>query len=71
MKHQPFQPIDGLPDAPLAMPKQTLERPLALGGFLRAFLLPLATRHASLLDAACSSDKPLGPCCSGLALMFP
>lgn len=38
MKHQPFQPMDGLPDAPLAMPKQTLERAPALGHILRAFL---------------------------------
>lgn len=39
MKHQNFQPMDGLPNAPLAMPKQTLERGPALGHFLRAFLL--------------------------------
>lgn len=39
MKHQPFQPLDGLPDAPLHMPKQTLERPIAFGAFFRAFLL--------------------------------
>jgi hypothetical protein len=39
MKHQTFQPLDGLPNAPLAMPKQTLERGPALGHFLRAFLL--------------------------------
>lgn len=38
MKHQPFQPIDGLPNAPLAMPKQTLERAPAFAGFFRAFL---------------------------------
>ena len=39
MKHQSFQPFDGLPNAPMAMPKQTLERPQMLGGFFRAFLL--------------------------------
>jgi len=39
MKHQSFQPLDGLPDAPLPMPKQTLERPLAIGALLRAFFL--------------------------------
>ncbi len=39
MKHQPFQPIDGLPNAPLAMPKQTLERGPAFGGFFKAFML--------------------------------
>ena len=39
MKHQSFGPFDGLPNAPLAMPKQTLERPQVLGGFLRVFLL--------------------------------
>jgi hypothetical protein len=39
LKHQPFQPIDGLPDAPLAMPKQTLERAPAFGSIIRAFLL--------------------------------
>lgn len=39
MKHQHFQPLDGLPNAPLSMPKQTLERPAAFGSFWRAFLL--------------------------------
>lgn len=39
MKHQNFQPMDGLPDAPLHMPKQTLERQRAFVPFFRAFLL--------------------------------
>jgi hypothetical protein len=39
MKHQSFQPLDGLPNAPLPMPKQTLERPRAFGPLFRAFLL--------------------------------
>lgn len=39
MKHQSFQPLDGLPNAPLAMPKQKLEREAPFGAFFRAFLL--------------------------------
>jgi|GEM_PF-3898129 hypothetical protein len=36
MKHQPFEPMDGLPYAPLSMPKQRLERADPFGAFIRA-----------------------------------
>lgn len=38
MKHQGLEFISGLPDAPLAMPKQVLERRRTMFGTLRAML---------------------------------
>lgn len=39
MKHQEFPMGGGLPDAPLAMPKQRLERDLSLMDMLRSVFL--------------------------------
>jgi len=39
MKHQGLEFVIGLPDAPLAMPKQVLERRRTMFGTLRAVLV--------------------------------
>ncbi|MBD8064161.1 hypothetical protein IC608_01550 [Devosia sp. PTR5] len=40
MKRETFEHFQGLPDAPLAMPKQSLERQSVLFDFFRSVFLP-------------------------------